>query len=371
MARPWKVTGREIEALWTEIWPKIVAIAWLDEASGPPGQAAYRRGIERNASFRYNEVKRIADILTRHGLLRLNWSATIPICVAAPRAFGIIMGEYSKAIRNLKPMITTETDDEEDAHLDSAAEEEKRHLESTGAEEDRPLESAGAEEDRPQEPAGAEEEESDTGKSQKTSCPDTLYGETFFYINQKGILLPFPETPDRKEIFIGYTEGGGALPRIPPHGGPPWAGSSLTPTEGDLYTELTNVLPVTVDDPWRCRPIGLSGIALLTLFEKWAEVVGGAWNHPTTVPNDIRNHLQAYIKPEVWSVWPPYLEATASNAQHDFVIEGDADKDERDDHIKMKVPVPDPPAIPLPTREEIFKELIVGGATNPMYSNCY
>jgi hypothetical protein len=283
------------------------------------------------------------------------------------------MGDYLKEIRDIGPMITTETDDEERRRLESARAEEERPLESAGEEEEHPLESAGQEEEHHLESAGQEEEEedSDTGKSQKRSCPDTLYGETFFYVNQKGILLPFPETPDEKEIFIGYTEGGGALPRIPPHGGPPWAGSSLTPTESDLYADLTNYLPVTVNDPWRCRPVGLSGIALLTLFEKWAEVVGGAWNHPNTVPDDIRDHLQAYIKPEVWSVWPPYLEASASNAQHDFVIEGDADKDERANKILMRVPVPDPPTIPLPAREEIFKELIVGAATNPMYSNCY
>lgn len=349
MARPWKVTGREIEALWTEIWPKIVAIAWLDEVSGPPGQAAYRTCIGRNATFRSNEVKRIADILTQHGLLRLFWDATIPICVAAPPAFGIIMGKYANVMRAMGPIMASETDDEE-----------KRHLKPAGEKAERPLQSPGEE----------EEEESDTGKSQKTSCPDTLYGETFFYINQKGILLPFPETPGDKEIFIGYTEGGGALPRIPSHGGPPWAGSNVTPTEPHLFSELTNFELLEGTDDWRCRPVGLSGIALLTLFEKWAEVVGSAWNHPATVPDDIRNHLQAYIKPEVWSVWPPYLEASAANA-HDFVIKGDADKDERANKIYMEVPVPDPPTVPLPTPEDIFKELIVGAATNPMYSNCY
>lgn len=336
MANPWKVTDNEIQALWTEIWPKIVAIMWLDDYRSLKSPASYRSCFERDEDFRRDEVQRIAKILLDYGILRATWTSNIPICLTDPKNLGIIMSQYADQANCLDPRHTILDDN------------------------------------------------SETGRGFKWSCPATLYGETFFYVNQKGIVLPWPNRPSLHAIFIGYAEGGGALPRtgLPVHDGPPlWNMSPLIPTEKELYEKL-------IDIPWPkqgcegpesiCYSLGLSGVALLTLFEKWSEVVGGAWTYGAKAADQIRDNLEDYVKPEVWTHLPSLVELKYWD-RHTFMLEGDSDKKPQEDSIRMWVPVPAPTNDPgkhpqhvrTPFEPEIFQELIVGHATNPMYSNCY
>lgn len=74
---------------------------------------------------------------------------------------------------------------------------------------------------------------------------------------------------------------------------------------------------------------------------------------------------QKYILPEVWSEWPQeHVEADIINGKDDFEIEYDSQISNK---IRMQVPLPHLPV----DDENIYRELIVGYATNPLYTNTY
>lgn len=364
----WKITDQEIQALWTEIWPKIVAIAWLDDLYheddgnnedpiGPSNKPSYRKCFEKSAKFRSKEVKRVADTLTEHGLLRLKWESEIPIGIAA-RDKGADISDIS--IYELVEII--------DDLIDRVYPATKKSPSTTDSEEISETSDQNASNDSP--------------GLFKWSCSEALYGKTYFYLNHKGIALPWPRTPDQRKIFVGYAQGGGALPRQAAPGESQPNGSGLNPPQDDLLKYLTSGID------WDCVESedgsengskkgstvpakGLTGVELLTLFKKWGEEVGTAWAyHDRGVPDEIRRNIKDHIRPEVWSRWPPFLTAKAVNEQ-DFTIIRPPGLHSSDPSLDMEVPVPGPPDTQVPDRETIFKELIVGQATNPMYSNCY
>lgn len=338
MANPWKITGSQIKLLWTQIWPKIVALAWLDDVAPiAGGSSKYRKCVENNLEFRMREVERIGDILVSNGLARCKWDSGIPISVATPDILGMKITQYTGGIV-----------DHFGLHLEFGEE---------GA--FRP----NADKDFPE----------PIGNKYGFSCPDAIYGETFFYLNHKGLVLPWPPTPTELAVYVGYMEGGGLLPRVIVNGGPPWnlpSGTSLDPTESNLFDDLKNsTLSPCEKDGWQAYRGGISGIALMTLLEKWSKVVGGVWTFEDA--NRVRNNLQSFIMPEVWSTWPEFVKADHWEG-HEFVMSSDSDLPGlQQDAIHMDVPVPAPTPVPYPDREAIFKELIVGAATNPMYSGCY
>lgn len=356
----WKITDKEIQALWTEIWPKIVAIGWLDDLDDqrntnhlhPPDESSYRDCFENSASFRRKEVKRVADTLTEHGMLRLQWDSNIPIGLATKD--NDLDLSIAEAVNIISELIEQKYPIKKGSHSGADSGDTKETSDRNGS--------------------------SDPPDRYKWSCSNALYGNTYFYLNHKGIVLPWPITPpDQRRIFVGYAQGGGALPRSSAHGGPPWNGG-LNPSQDKLFDDLTSNIDwdsTPSEENKRLPTTGLTGVALITLFEKWGEEVGTAWAYDGQgVPNQIRNNVKDHIMPEVWTNWPSneegnhYVTAEAVDGP-DFILEGNSELGPTDPSIQLKVPLPAPPPTQAPDRETIFKELIVGQATNPMYSNCY
>lgn len=389
----WRVTDREIVALWNSIWPKIVAIAWLDEIAPFQPPFSYRKCFEQSSTFRQTEVRRIAAVLKQRGLLRLDWTSQIPICLASPDQLGIQMPNYVKQASCLYTLTYpfpslgdgAPSDDTLGGTTGALTDVDPGMLSEAGPERPhagRPHDAGAASAETttvtpkttPAHPGVEAFEETDRPKPIRIrfSCPDALFGNTFFYINHWGIVLPWPPRPSATNIFVGYMEGGGSLPRAPQNGGPPWLGNTLNPTDSDLFSELTTFPTDCKAEPAKVAVDGLIGTTLLTLFEKWGEVIGAAWAIGGAAEH-IRKNLKSYILPEVWTEWPPYLDAVDST-RHAFELEGDSSSMNplgTKPKMKLTAPVPAPVGVQLPTESDVFRELIVGQATNPMYSNCY
>ena len=201
---PWSITGKEIQTFWTDIWPKIVALAWWSDAQQNPLQnPSYRCVFERDGDFRVAEAKRIAE------KIGVYYDSDIPICVTAPSNLNMLIEGFMQF--NLPDPFSKEERDP----------------------------------DRAEDPTF-------TG----WSCPQTLYGDTFFVINEHGFVMPWPNMDPQNpltanQIYIGYLEGGGILPRInpmwdalttPPNAGlplPPVAGPQLPEREYRFFEEIT------------------------------------------------------------------------------------------------------------------------------------
>lgn len=281
----WEITDREIQTIWTEIWPKIVALAWKDPT--------YRNHFESSAAFRIVEARRIA------GLIGVDYTSNIPICITSPAALNIGVEEF--------------------VSLFTFRERSDQSTRPTG-----------------------------------WTCEDTLYGDTYFLINTEGFVMPWPDKPSRGEVFIGYFEGGGVLPRNNP---------TRPPAEQARINNISTgwIPPTNLSSPG-CTLAGLSGVALFTLFDKWSKIVALAWDNPAQIP-DIQGDPQKYIMPEVWSQWPDIVTASVDQALVDIKLVHGLNQP----IIELVVPLPNPPA----TGDNIFEELIAGYASNPMYSNCY
>lgn len=302
----WVITDKEIQILWTEIWPKIVALAWWSEEQRH--NPSFRHVFARNAQFRKDEVRRIAQILNTAGITNVNYISEIPICVTEPRNLKIFVEDHIQ-LNLLVPLA---------------------------------------------EGAKIGDEYGFGGWSSLAK----LYRDTFFTINAEGIVMPWPETPSIESIFTAYWGGGGIVPRE----NPTWPTSPSSP-EYNLFQRLIDFSLPDTDTETACDPTGLTGVALLTLFEKWPKVVAQAWGIGPIMKDHIINNLQDYIMPEVWTQWPNFLTEGYDDESDDIKLA----HEDNSDMLNLIVPLPDPP----PDANHIFQELIVGYATNPMYSNCY
>ncbi|MFQ5569297.1 MAG: hypothetical protein ACE5G0_06455, partial [Rhodothermales bacterium] len=209
------------------------------------------------------------------------------------------------------------------------------------------------------------------------SCPAALYGEKYFLINDEGFVMPWlmeSEAPTEDQMFIGYSQGGGVLPRRK-------AFSSTGPSDYNLdertrFTELTTQwtpqFPLTNLD---CKITGLSGVALLSLFDKWSKVVALAWQnqwHMTEVQDPTK--IRDYIMPEVWTQWPDYLKATIKKDSDDIklihsvpLVTEDAPPPDPNLTMELQMPIASKPI----NADNIFRELLLGYASNPMYTNTF
>ena len=277
----WQITDKEIHTLWHEIWPKIVALKWLNPLKGTePNQVSYLQAFEGNREFRVEEVHRIAQHLD------VQYNSQVPICITSPADLNIGMEEFADLFDdNYEPSDTLY---------------------------------------HPTPPTTA-------------SCDTPLYGNTFFLLTPCGFVMPWPEEPDIRDIRVGYMQGGGLLPRTSPP--PPVFGSNAWRIIY-LWVRPTPIRTLEV-----CPVDGLSGVALFTLFAKWPKVVALTWlgdGDGTGQLGLVQGNLRRYIQPDVWSRWPTVLDPTpgANLTSLDFSF-GHA---EDAPTIKMTVPLSAQPA---------------------------
>jgi len=344
----WQISDKEILTLWTKIWPKMVALTWLN----PGGN--YRTKFTGSWQFRRAEAHRIAHIIGEH------YDSNVPLNIDSPANLGMLIENFIGFALN-DPFVKDPKNPKHDLYPY------KRFFKGW-------------------------------------SCPKTLYGETYFVVNQFGILMPLPNPPTRRSTFKGYFEGGGVLPRTNPvwstigamaaQAGPPlppdyYAGANIPPPaqrlallnnrQRVLYDRIIDWADVGSNDSPNVNANGLTGVSLLTLFAKWPKIVAIAWddiqmyidNGTSGTPprvTDIIGNAASYIMPEVWTDWPAYVlnnPAVLNNIENIIFRHASTPNAQR---IDLDLPLPPPPAGNM---ANIYEELIVGYATNPMYSACY
>ena len=187
----------------------------------------------------------------------------------------------------------------------------------------------------------------------------------------------FKVTPTDEQILIGYLQQGGSLPRQhDPPSGQQW-GYNFDPAN-QLFNAIKNwqswSRPANDPDPICDRTKGMTGVALLALFEKWPKTIALAWLH-STVWNQL-NYTGAdatdYVVPDVWiNVARPILvDRTSANIMISSVLDPTAPGPPPDNYyLDLRVPMPQIPD--LNPQVDIYEELLIGHATNPMYTGCY
>lgn len=198
---------------------------------------------------------------------------------------------------------------------------------------------------------------------------DTIYGETFFTITRHGFVMPWPDSPspstDPDNIFIAYLQGGGVLPDNDIVSVPSTYGTVRDAIMANLSSATT---PTRSQGAIEVR--GISGVALLALFAKWPRMVALAW-HSSGDRAEIMNRPEAYIMPEVLTQLDPDLvQIGVDPGLEDFEISYAG--------MPSNSTAPPPPIIitaPLPEAPQdankIYEQLIMGYATNPLYTNTF
>jgi len=281
----WSISGREIQTLWTKIWPKIVALSW-DNPHQEEGDGEYKRYFEESMNFRKKEVERIAGYLDESALTSFDF----PIRVAKPSSdrFQNVPRRYSLCL---------------DLSLRDSS------------------------------------------------------GNTFFVLNPYGLLMPWPEKPEEpSDLYAAYFLSGGTLPSNDSIVADPFLKKLKEEVKWDEFEKDTGDL----DDAY--SESGMSGIGLLKMIDNWSRVTSLYWRY-SPMQSIIENQPKSFLMPEVLSNWDfdQYKPYTDKDLE-DFNITVTGAHDE----IRIGAPLPEAPDL-----YQMFDELIIGHATNPMYTGCY
>lgn len=326
----WSITGTEVSILWTEIWPKLVALGWKNPAKVVAnGTKHYHTEFSSSMEFRMLEAERVAT------LLGLSYTSDIPIHLAQSDELGNSMPKMIKLWQRAPMQLGAKSDSKPFMGRRS-----------------RP-------EARPSGPV-ANPDSNGSGSVGSAFCLGNMYGETFFVISEDGIFMPWPQEPTVPEILMGYVQGGGVLPR---RGAPVAPLIPPAPSLQSMEDFPTNI-DGDNDDDAAIKTV-ITGVSVMTLLEKWQNMVALAWEDNSgkrTV--NMQNSPQKYVAPEVWSKSPQTVEVLVLPNTPDFVIRHNPQWNRP---LRIDVPIPEKPL----NADDYFDELIIGHASNPMYSNCY
>ena len=326
----WSITGTEVSFLWTEIWPKLVALGWKNPGKVVGGATKhYRAEFSSKTIFRTREASRVAK------LLGLRYQSNIPIHLAQPDSLGISMPYMARVWRP------------EARQSGPAANPDSKPF----------MGRLSRREARPSGPV-ANPDSNGSGSGGSAFCLGNMYGETFFVISEDGIFMPWPDAPTVPEILMGYIQGGGVLPR---RGAPVKPLIPRAPTLQSMENFPTDIGGNNF--PGKIRSV-ITGVSVMTLLEKWQNMVALAWEDGPTRIAEMIAEPKKYVAPEVWSTWPKSVDVLVLKDTPDFVISHDP---KSKIPLRIDVPIPEQPL----NADDYFEELIIGHASNPMYSNCY
>ena len=269
----WAITGSQLQLLWTEIYPIIVAHSW----GTAPENEKFRACFEDAFSFREGAVVAVASVLDKHHPWRppFVWPAGLKI------------------------------------HVD-------------------------------------------------TETPR----QTHFLLSHRGISLPWPDSPFANsgtvpDIQTAYSLMGGRLPRM----------REYTNGEDDLEAAIRAALSALnrencrqdAQPPFR-KETTFSGQAVFDLISQLPRIVARSWSDAAFKRKYQKTPWQVITDisfPPIIKVVPPEIEKSEELTIMHQSGTGTG--------LRLILPLPDYPPNPSAT----IKELILGYASNPMYSNCY
>lgn len=204
-------------------------------------------------------------------------------------------------------------------------------------------------------------------------------GRTNFFLTPRGMILPWPDVPDRNRLVEAYALIGGTLPRtndaVSKNGlfktisaKAHWERSKiqhspLPPEYDGVVREFKKVADESFENDTY-----FYGNDFLSLMQQLSLIVARAWDDPRKFGQEYRANPRCKIS----DISLPSGEILGEELDVEADTEADDVKIEvvitNENKASWKLVVPSPPK--PKNRRAIFRELIEGHASNPLYTGC-